>query len=257
MSRRDSNTIPKQGETASMTVHTGKDFFHGILEKQSDKFLGLFSGEFYERDLENSFQKETWTYYRKNARNVLLFVGLISVAFIAVDLLTTQGKTKILVLSLRGIGGIFLVGSSIYVQRARFYFDGFPLLVLANHAVIVMAMMLIGLIARLPPIHNLFHLFIATLFSYLWVQNRFSYTFSLNILLQTAYFAASYHLYHLGGVDLIRFVFYISAANIMGVVMLRNVNRSRRGEFIRLAEEQHLNLELRDTVSSFAKPDRK
>jgi len=115
-----------------------------IIDKAPNELLGRFSGEFIEADLERSFINMMWADYKKNTRNVLLVGGLIFIAFIGVDLLTAQEKVKMQVLFLRGIAGIFLVGSSICLQQARIYFAGFRPLFVVNQAIIVFAMMFIG-----------------------------------------------------------------------------------------------------------------
>ncbi len=54
-------------------------------------------------------------------------------------------------------------------------------------------------------------------------------------------------------VDLLRFGLYIGGANIVGILMFKNLNLSRRREDIRLFKEQHLNRELQQTVDQLRK----
>jgi len=236
-----------------MMSPTEKEISQRIIDKSPDELLGRFSGEFIQADLERSFINMMWADYKKNTRNILLVGGLIFIAFIGVDLLTTQEKVKMQVLFLRGIAGIFLVGSSIYLQQARIYFAGFRLFFIVNQAIIVFAMMLIGFMAPLPFIHNLFHLFLATLIFYLLIQNRFIDALVLSAFFQLAYLAASFGVYPMRAVDLLRFALYIAGANIVGILLFRNLNLSRRREYIRLFKEQHLNQELQQTVDQLRK----
>jgi hypothetical protein len=228
--------------------HGEKDIFPRVIDKPPDELLARFSGEFIESDLEKSFIDDLWVHYKKSAEIVLLVGGLIFLAFIGVDLLTTKGTLQMQVLFLRGLGGITLVGSSLYIHRAKNYFAGFHLLLFVSQAIIVFALMVIGFIRLLPFIHNLFHLFIVTLAFYVCVQNRFIYTVFLTAFVQLAYLATSFGMYQLQLADITRFVLYIGGANCLGIFMLKNLNRSRRMEYIRLIKEQQLNRELRQTL---------
>jgi hypothetical protein len=105
----------------------------------------------------------------------------------------------------------------------------------------------------LPFIHNLFHLFIATLIFYALIQNRFLDSLALSAFFLLAYLAASFAVYPLRAVDLLRFGLYIAGGNIVGILMFKNLNLSRRREYIRLFKEKHLNQELQQTVDQLRK----
>ena len=232
----------------AMVPHAEKETSRKIVDKSPDELLGRFSGEFIEGDFERSFINTMWADYKKSARNILLTGGLIFIAFTGVDLLTTPEKVKIQVMFLRGIAGILLVGSALYLHQARTYFAGFRLFFIVNQAIIVVAMMLVGFMIPLPFIHNVFHLFLATLIFYLLIPNRFVDSLLLSAIFLLAYLAASYGVYQMRALELLRFVLYIAGANIVGILMFRNLNQSRRREYIRLFNEQHLNQELHQTV---------
>ncbi len=231
-----------------MMPHAESETFRKIIDKSPDELLGHFSGEFIDGDLERSFINTMWADYKKSARNILLVSGLIFIAFIGVDFLTTPEKVRIQVIFLRGIAGTLLVGSSLYLQQARTYFAGFHLFFVVNQVIIVFTMMLIGFMIPLPFIHNVFHLVVATFVFYLLIPNRFIDSIVLSGLFMLAYLAASYGVYQMRTVELTRFVLYISGANILGILLFRNLSLSRRREYIRLFNEQHLNRELQQTV---------
>jgi len=75
----------------------------------------------------------------------------------------------------------------------------------------------------------------------------------LSAFFQLAYLAASFGVYQMPAVDLLRFVLYIAGANIVGILLFKNLNLSRRREYIRLFKEQHLNQELQQTVDQLRK----
>jgi len=219
-----------------------------IIDKSPKELLGRLSGEFIDGELERSFINTMWPDYKKNARNVLLAGGLIFLAFIGVDLLTTPEKVKIQVIFLRGIAGVLLVGSSLYIHQAKVYSAGFHLFFIVNQGIIVLAMMLVGFMIPLPFIHNVFHLVLATFIFYLLIPNRFIDSLMLSGLFLLAYLAASYGVYQMRAPELTRFVLYTGGANVLGILLFRNLSLSRRREYIRLINEQHLNRELQQTV---------
>jgi hypothetical protein len=238
----------------AMVFHTGKEIPQGLVNKAPNQLLARFSGEFTESDLESSFLNDTWADYKKSPRNAMLIGALILIAFAGVDLLSVPGKLELLLLfPLRGITAIFLVGSSIYVHRARDYFEGFQPLTLVNQLVVASALILVGVIKQLSFIHNAFHVFMVTLVFYQFVHNRFIYTLVACAFSSAAYLAVSFGMYQLRVLDLVRFVLYLTLANGLGIPMLRYLNRSRRKEYIRYLKEQHLSRELRDMVDQLRK----
>jgi hypothetical protein len=237
-----------------MVSHITKSIPQKIVEKVPNDLLKRFSGEFIEGALEKSFLNDTWMDYKKSPRNTLLIGGLIFITFIGVDLLTQKEESQLLQLfALRGITGIFLLASSIYLQQAKSYFDSFHLLSLVNQLLIASALIWVGIIAKLPFIHNAFHVFMATLIFYPFVHNRFSYTLMACAFYLTAYLAVSYSMYQLGVVDMVRFILYFTLANTLGISMMSYMNRSWRKEYIRHLKEQYLNQELRNTVDQLLK----
>jgi len=234
--------------------HIQKDILKEIVNKTPKGLLKSFSGEFTERELERSFLSDVWMDYKKSPRNTMLIGGLIFIAFIGVDLLTRHEKPQLLqLLASRVSVGIFLLGSSIYLQRAKSYFDGFHLLCLANQLVIASALILVGIIAQLSFIHNAFHVFMVTLVFYQFTNNRFSYTLAACAFYAVAYLVVSFGIYRLGAVDLVRFILYLTLANALGISMLSYLNQTWRKEYIRHLKEQHLNQELRIAVDQLFK----
>jgi hypothetical protein len=234
--------------------HIIKNIPQKIVEKAPNDLLKSFSGEFIEGALEKSFLNDTWMDYKKSPRNTLFIGGLIFISFVGVDILTQKEESQLLQLfALRGITGIFLLASSIYLQQAKSYFDSFHLLSLVNQLLIASALIWVGIIAKLPFIHNAFHVFMATLIFYPFVHNRFSYTLMACAFYLTAYLAVSYSMYQLGVVDMVRFILYFTLANTLGISMMSYMNRSWRKEYIRHLKEQYLNQELRKTVDQLLK----
>ena len=237
-----------------MVSHITKSIPQKIVEKVPNDLLKRFSGEFIEGALEKSFLNDTWMDYKKSPRNTLFIGGLIFISFVGVDILTQKEESQLLQLfALRGITGIFLLASSIYLQQAKSYFDSFHLLSLVNQLLIASALIWVGIIAKLPFIHNAFHVFMATLIFYPFVHNRFSYTLMACAFYLTAYLAVSYSMYQLGVVDMVRFILYFTLANTLGISMMSYMNRSWRKEYIRHLKEQYLNQELRNTVDQLLK----
>jgi hypothetical protein len=237
-----------------MVDHIRKNIPQKIVEKEPDDLLKSFSGEFIEDSLERSFLNDTWMDYKKAPQNTFLIGGLIIMSFTGVDWLTQNEKSQLLqLIALRGIAGLFCLSSFLYLRKTKAYFNGFHLLSLVNQLLIASVLILVGIIAKLPFIHNAFHVFIGTLVFYQFVHNRFSYTLIACAFYPTVYLAVSWGMYPLGVQDLVRFILYLTLANALGIMMLSHLNRSWRKEYIQYLKEQYLNQELRNTVDQLLK----
>jgi hypothetical protein len=220
-----------------------------IINKQPHDLLRGFSGEFIDPSLEKTFLTETWEDYKKIPQNIMLFSGIIVLAFVGVDVLAQNVASELCyLLALRVVASLLLVGSSLYIRRAKAYFRGFHTLTFVNQLAGALILTLVGIIARLSFMHNVLHIVLVTLIFYQAFRNRFSYTFIACIFYPTVYLAVSGSISQLHIVDMVRFALYLILANTLGILMLQYLNRSGREEYIRYHKERYLNQELRNTL---------
>jgi hypothetical protein len=225
-----------------------------MLKMAPNDLLKSLSGEFIDRDLEKSFLKDIWMDYKKVPRNSLFIGGFIFLSFLGVDLITQKEESQLLqLIVVRGIFGLMCMISSIYLQQAKAYFDGFHLLLLMNQLAMALAIILVGVIARLPFLHNALHIFMGILIFFPFMHNRFSYSVIACAFYLTAYLAISYGLSQLGSVDLVRFILYFTFVTSMSISMMSYMNRNWRKEYILYLNEQYLGQELRNTVEELLK----
>ena len=224
-----------------------------MLGMAPNDLLKSLSGEFIDRDLEKSFLKDNWMDYKKIPRNALFIGGLIIISFLGVDLLSQKEQSQLLPLfAVRGIFGFLCLVSSRYLQQAKAYFDGFHLLLLMNQLAMALAMILLGIIARLPFLHNALHLYMGILIFFPFMHNRFIYSFIACFFYLAAYLVISYGL-SLGSVDLVRFILYFIFVTSMSISLMSYMNRNWRKEYILYLNEQYLSQQLRSTIDQLLK----
>ncbi len=231
-----------------------KENLKKILESRLADLLNPVSGEFKDRELEESFFYDTWMTYKKTAYISLMIGGLMLMVFIIVDLLAQTDKWRLLsLLSVRGIGGAVLIYSSVYVYRARTYFPGFPLLFLADMLVASSALLFVGISAGFPYIQNVLHGLLLTLVYYQFVHSRFSYIMVGCACYPIMFLIVCIMSDQLEFVNFMRFILYFISANAFGILILRSYNQGQRANYINQLKRQSLNMELRVALDQLIK----
>ncbi len=212
--------------------------------------LRRLTGEFRDPQLERSFIRDNWTEIKRSPSNAMLVGGLIFLAFVAVDLLSGRPREVIIETNvIRLLTCVFLVGSAIYIKRAREFFRGFYLLTVLTQVLISAALIRVGHINQLTFTHNMFNVLLVTFGFYLFINQRFVLTVIAGVAFPTAFITFRAWTQPIEAVETVRFFLYFMLANGLGMALLNALNRDRRASYAHNLELTRLNDELEQTVS--------
>lgn len=204
--------------------------------------LSSYSAEFISKATEKAFLRSSWINNKTVTRNTLSVLLFLITSFVVRDMLEVEKNETILILLLIRILLFCLLSVSIVViHRAENYFDNYHHLLSVNQVLLFLGVMVITLLRE---VHFSFigvNTILFTLICYQFINNRFYSTLTICIVAGVGAVLAAILFLEMTTSDIIASVLFLIPLNILGIIILRSINRSRRQEFLAIEDLKQAN----------------
>jgi hypothetical protein len=206
--------------------------------------LSNYSGEFTAQAMEKAFLQAAWVTYKVVPKNTLLILGLMTIAFGIQDI-TTFGSANLSYASLffRLAAAIFMLASVAYIQRAHHYFGRYQALLFANQIFIPITIFILAWEQRITLTDIVVSAIGLTLIYYQFMHNRFVLSVSASFFLGIGSLVMGLLFFEMSAGEFIGALTFLLPLNILGMIAMRSINRSRRGEYLALSSLREANHE--------------
>ena len=202
------------------------------------------TAEFSSKEMEESFLRFSWNENKVVVRNTLLVIGFLSIAFFIRDIIEVRNRELVyLLLSMRLVAVLVLLLSALQIHRADNYFENYHYLLLVNQIMISTGVFILAVMRNMPIAYLGVNTLLFTLIFYQFLNNRFYYTLTVCIFLGLGALVTSIVYLNMHLSEFIGSVLFLVPVNILGITILRSINRARRYGYLALIDSIKANEE--------------
>ena len=217
---------------------------HTMNHDPENSILSKVTAEFLSKAQEEAFLRYNWSENKGIARNTLLVLGFLSVAFFVRDILEMRNRDMVYALfGLRvGVASV-LLGSVFYIHRSREYFENYPKLIFLLEIFVSMGVFILAIKRDMFFAYLGVNTILFTLIFYQFLNIRFYYTVGACAFLAVGSLVTSIFYLDMDFSGFIGSILFLVPINFLGIIILRSINRAKRSEYVSFMELKKSNEE--------------
>jgi len=201
-----------------------------------------FSGEFRSASEEKLYLRSSWQDIKRITRYTLWVMAFIGVAFLTSDLLNVQDRPRLyLLLAIRLVIGTVLIVSAEVIYKAEHYFKKYQQLIFVDQIIIAAGLAWVAILRQMPPAYVGVNTILCTLLYYQFINNRFAYTVAACAILGLSAVGVTFGALDFIPSEIVASALFLGPLNVLGIAILRLMNRTKRREYLALKDARRLN----------------